>query len=59
MDRLTKEEFREYIQFILENCQRIADSTSDPKVLISTQQLQFNAMCELYRLDMEDSACQE
>ena len=59
MDRLTKAQFREYIESILQNCQRIADSTSDPKVLIATQQLQFKAMCELYRLDKEDSACQE
>ena len=53
MDIVTKEEYREYIEATLRNCQEISDASTDPKVLVSIYQLLFNAMSELYKLDKE------
>jgi hypothetical protein len=53
MDIVTKEEYREYIESTLRNCQKISDASTDPAVLLSVYQLQFNAMSELYKLDKE------
>ena len=50
MDIMTKEEYREYIESTLRNCQEMSDASTDLKVLLSVYQLQFNAMSELYKL---------